>query len=72
MTEKVQRHRWGEPQYFPHKTERVCLKCGIVKVARHESEGPRDLHWPEFWRGLDQIATDKTPPCEPVDQQVPA
>jgi hypothetical protein len=66
------RHRWGEPHRFPHKTERVCLKCGMVKVTRHESEGPRDIHFQEFWRDLDQIACDGTPPCEPQPAQVPA
>lgn len=66
------RHRWGDPQRFPHKTERVGLKCGMVKVTRHESEGPRDIHFQEFWRGLDQIVTDKTPPCEVQAEQVSA
>lgn len=66
------RHRWGAPQRFPRKTERACLKCGIVKVTRHESEGPRDIHFQEFWRDLDQIITDKTPPCEAVKERVSA
>ncbi|MFC0243659.1 MULTISPECIES: cytochrome C [Rhodopseudomonas] len=62
------RHRWGEPKRFPpFKTERECLNgCGIVKVTRHESEGPRDIHWQEFWRDGEQIRSAGTPVCEPV------
>ena len=51
MTVAKSRHQWDKPQRYPHKTERVCLKCGLVKVTRHEAEGPRDLHWMEYWRG---------------------
>lgn len=63
MTEKVSRHQWGPKMRYLHKSERVCLKCGIVKVSRHEVDGPRDLHWKEYWRGLDQIISHRTPPC---------
>lgn len=61
---KQQRHQWGQPNRFPHKTERQCLKCGLIKVSRHEAEGPRDTHWTEWWRGLDEIASNNTPPCD--------
>jgi len=54
------RHNWSEPVRFQHKTERECVKCGMVKVTRHEN----DLCWVEFWRGLDQVNADRTPPCE--------
>lgn len=66
------RHRWGEPVRFPHKSERQCIKCGLVKVTRHEAEGPRDVHWVEYWREGDQVAADKTPACEPVKELVAA
>lgn len=58
-------HRWGDKNVIsPNKTERDCLnECGIVKVTRHEREGGKDLHWIEFWRGLDRIESDGTPPC---------
>ncbi len=61
-------HRWSSPQTIsPHKTERECQNnCGIVKVTRHESEGGREVHWREFWRGLDRIDVIRTPACEPV------
>jgi hypothetical protein len=68
----LRRHRWGEPVRFPFKTERECLACGIVKVTRHESEGPRDFHWQEFWRDGDQLPADKTPACEPAPAAAPA
>lgn len=64
------RHQWGAPERYEHKTERICLKCGMIKVTRHEAEGPRDLHWQEFWRGLDQIACEGTPPCEVQAERV--
>lgn len=58
------RHRWGEPARFNHKTERECQNnCGIIKVTRHESEGGKDIHFVEFYRGLDKIECTGTPPC---------
>lgn len=58
--DKAQRHRWGEPVRFAHKTERECLNgCGIVKVTRHE-----DDIWTEFWRGGERIFSNHTPVCE--------
>lgn len=63
----MKRHRWGEKTVFPHKSERPCLDCGIVKVTRHEWEGGRDQHWTEFYRGLDRIQCERTPTCEPIE-----
>jgi hypothetical protein len=57
-------HRWGEKlAVSAQKSERECSSCGVVKVGRHEFEGGREIHWTEFWRGLDRIEGDKTPPC---------
>jgi hypothetical protein len=61
------KHRWVEKTVVsPYKTERLCLHCGLIKVSRHETEGGRDRHWTEFWRGLDQIEGSGTPVCEPA------
>jgi hypothetical protein len=62
------KHRWGDKLVITiNKTERECQNgCGIVKVTRHETEGGREVHWVEFWRGLDRIECDATPACEPV------
>lgn len=60
------RHRWGEKVRFPNKTEQQCIQCGLVKVGRHEVEGGRDRYWTEFWRGLDRVTCEATPPCRPV------
>jgi hypothetical protein len=61
------KHRWGDKVVVnTNKTERDCANCGLVKVTRHETEGGRDLHWTEFWRGLDRIECSATPVCEPV------
>lgn len=67
---KPRRHKWADKVDFPlaHKSERECLNgCGIVKVVVHQAEGPKDIHWTEFWRGLDKISVGKTPACEPVE-----
>jgi hypothetical protein len=67
------RHRWGDKVAFPNKSERECLNgCGTIKVTRHEFQGGRDLHWTEFWRGLDRIEGEGTPACEPIQEQVQA
>jgi hypothetical protein len=63
-----QRHRWGEPARFRHKTERTCTHgCGVTKVGHHQSEGARDRFWTEFWRDGERIAGagEPTPLCEP-------
>lgn len=59
------KHRWGDKTIVTaNKTERECLNgCGVVKVTRHETEGGRDLHWIEFWSGLDRVEGDRTPSC---------
>lgn len=70
----MSRHRWGEKvDFWPaqaspaHKSERECLNgCGVVKTVWHQTEGGRDKHWTEFWRGLDRIEGTATPSCEPV------
>jgi hypothetical protein len=64
----ARRHKWGDRVPFQHKSERTCLNgCGITRVSRHETDGPRDVHWVEFWRDGERIACDATPACEPVE-----
>lgn len=60
------RHKWAAKiEVSPHKSERQCIRCEMVKVSRHESEGGREIHWQEFWRDLDQVdCSDGTPPCD--------
>lgn len=58
---KPGRHHWGEPVRFEYKTERTCTLCDLVKVTRHE---PGQHPWLEFYRGLERIDCDRTPPCE--------
>lgn len=57
-------HRWGDPVYFEHKTERACINagCSVVKVTRHEG----CEHWTEFYCGLEKIAGNRAPGCEPI------
>jgi hypothetical protein len=63
----MSRHRWADKVVIsPNKSERECRNgCGIVKVSRHEypAGNPFGVHWPEFWRGLDKIECEGTPPC---------
>ena len=42
------RHRWGAPERHLHKTERVCGRCGLVRVTRHDA-GAGAIPWVEFW-----------------------
>jgi hypothetical protein len=58
------RHRWGDKARLPHKTEQQCTRCGMVKTTRHEHEGLRDLYWTEYWRDLELVGREKTPPCD--------
>ncbi len=77
------RHKWGERQPFmskgavPYhwKTERQCVRCGMVKVTRHEpDDGPFGRHWSEFWLELDQVPTDggAVPQCNARLEAMPA
>lgn len=61
------RHHWADKVVVSaNKSERECLICGVVKASRREFEGGRNIYWTEFWRGLDRIECEGTPPCEPV------
>jgi hypothetical protein len=75
MTEKPvsTRHRWGEKVRFGnYKSEQQCIRCELVKVSRHESEGARDVHWKEYWRDEDLISRDQMPICDFRCEAVPA
>jgi hypothetical protein len=60
------RHSWGAETRFLFKTERQCVKCGIVKVTKHEPS----RCWTEFYRGLDKIESRNTPACISVSLEV--
>jgi hypothetical protein len=62
------KHRWGDRNVVsPNKTERDCLnECGVLKVTRHECQGGIELHWVEFWRGLERIECVGTPICSAI------
>lgn len=53
------RHSWSKPARFLHKSERVCQRCGLVKVTRHEGFE----HWVEWWRDGERLHSERTPPC---------
>lgn len=59
------RHSWEEKARDLHRTLRQCRRCELIKISRHEFEGPREVHWLEFWRGTERIECDGTPACEP-------
>lgn len=59
----MSRHRWGDPVRFEHKTERTCIHCGMRKVTRKEPP----QFWTEFWRDLEKIETESTPPCQRME-----
>lgn len=58
------RHQWGEAMRYEHSTTRMCLRCGLVKVTRHE---PNVRPWVEFVRDCEPLGgSEGTPACEPV------
>lgn len=60
-----ERHKWGEKVRFGnYKSEAQCLRCELVKVSRHESEGGREVHWKEYWRDEELISRDEMPVCD--------
>jgi hypothetical protein len=64
-----ERHRWGPPDRRLHETVRTCLKCGLVKLSRHEG----NLHWIEWYRVEERVELMRTPACVPVEHEaVPA
>lgn len=61
------KHKWFENSRTAHITVRICERCTMRKISRHEFEGGRAVHWPEFFRGTERIQCDGTPACEPVE-----
>jgi hypothetical protein len=60
-------HSWSQPNRLPHKTERECVRCGIIRVTRHDA-GDTVIPWVEFWRDGERLDVRGTPACQPVDQ----
>lgn len=56
------RHRWGEKDKHADRSIRSCLKCGLLKVTRHEPAA-YPMHWIEYWRGTERVDCPGTPPC---------
>jgi hypothetical protein len=54
------RHRWAEPSRELHRTERRCVRCGILRVTRHDGDFP----WTEFFENGVLVEGTRTPPCE--------
>jgi hypothetical protein len=56
-----QRHLWSPAYRKPLRTDRVCFKCEIVRVTRHE---PGVLPWVEFEvKGVRVDTKGRTPEC---------
>jgi len=55
------RHRWGEPHRTEHETSRACLRCGLIRVTRHDGPG---FPWVEWHRDGLRVPAERTPPCE--------
>lgn len=60
------RHRWSDPDRRAHETIRTCVKCGILKITRHE----HPEHWTEFWNVDQRVDSSNTPACVPDEQGV--
>jgi hypothetical protein len=56
-------HRWADAiRYDPHSTTRTCVRCGMLKITRHEP-GNFPPHWVEFERDGFKIGGASTPVC---------
>lgn len=56
------RHLWADPvRPDHHVTYRGCMRCGMLKVSRHEGA----LHWCEYYRMPDEarVLSVGVPPC---------
>ena len=66
------RHSWS-PASRPSelRTERVCVKCGTLRVTRHDALG-MTYPWTEYF-GADGLLIEvgpgsgRTPKCEPAE-----
>lgn len=55
------RHQWSAARRTAYRTTRECLRCGLVKVTRHE---PGVRAWQEFERdGVVLRGAPGTPKC---------
>jgi hypothetical protein len=55
------RHKWGERQPLQYRTERHCLRCGMVRATIHQSI--HEQPWDEWWLDGAQIKSEQRPPC---------
>lgn len=67
------RHSWGESVAMLYKTESVCVRCGLIKVSRHEPY----QHWTEWWRptpagDVERVEAERTPACVAVEARAAA
>jgi hypothetical protein len=60
-------HKWFENSRTHHTTVRICERCEIRKLSRHETENGKMIHWTEFYRGSERILCEATPKCEPQE-----
>lgn len=60
------KHKWFENSRNEHVTVRICERCAMRKISRHEFEGGKPMHWVEFYRGSARVQCDGTPACEPA------
>ena len=63
---KLTRHKWSEPSRFQYKTERECLRCGLMKVTQKPTDR---LAWIEFWSDGERIPSEATPACAGVKSE---
>lgn len=60
MTPRAKQHAWSDKVAFHRHSDRVCWNCGLIKRTRHE----RGQSWTEWFRGITEIKSVATPPCE--------
>lgn len=64
------RHKWAAgvrhftDDGYHDRTDRACIRCGMVQASIHEPEGAWDAHRKDYWLGRTQIKSELTPLCD--------
>jgi len=57
------KHSWGDPYRTPHRTLRTCVRCGAVKISRHDGPQPQTEYVDRH--GQHSETGQRAPKCEP-------
>lgn len=61
------RHHWGKRNATTYKTERVCRRCGLIRITDHSGPGIPFIHWDHPAAPADVTWPANTPACPPAE-----